>query len=128
MARDSNSTLIARVLVALVEGGSRITLAERTPSLSVLAPPTAVRALSRALNSLISTDAAIDLMLQQLVTISEAAWQSKSSEADILVRIERGELGGLCVGGTWFISRDRVRSLEVLAASETWFRDHGYES
>ena len=131
MARSTtgnlDATVIARVLIALIDGGGSIKLVERTPNISVPAPPAAVRALSRVLNSLAcDSEDATAFVLRQLVNTSEAARLSKYPEADILARIERGELGGLRADRTWFILQDRVRSLEALAAADKFFAGLGY--
>jgi hypothetical protein len=124
--RDPASLIVARFIVSAVDSGGRITLRERAADLSIVAPPGITRALSRTLNSLMGGDEALDLILNRLVSIPEAARLSGYTEADILSLIERGELGGLCIDGLWFVSRRRAEELAGLASAKKWFQDHGY--
>jgi hypothetical protein len=121
--------LIARFLVAAIEGGSKITLRERMPVLSFAAPYDIIGTLTRAFNALvIDSDDAIKLILHQVVTVAQAAVLSGYTETDILSRIERGELGGLCVDGVWLLARSGADELARSADTEKWFREHSGRS
>ena len=39
--------------------------------------------------------------------------------------VDNGKLGGLCVSGGWFLSRDGAEGLARRALDEKWFREHG---
>jgi len=123
--RDPDALVVARFVVAAIDGGSRITLRERIAISSVVAPSDMVRALSRAFNSLVTDSEAIDHILQHSLTVPEAARLSGYSEADILARIERGGIGGLCVDGVWLVSR--AQKLAGLTEAEKFFKSRGYK-
>jgi hypothetical protein len=72
-------------------------------------------------------EAAIDLILQHTVTIPAACGLLGRSGTEILALIDRGELGGLCVNGDWFLSRSGAEGLARLADAEKWFREHGLQ-
>jgi hypothetical protein len=126
-ARDPDALVVARFVVAAIDAGSQITLRERTAISSVVAPSDMVRALSRALNSLVTDSEAIDHILQHAVTIPEAARLSGYSESDILARIERGEIGGLCIDGVWLVSRSCAQKPAGLTEAEKYFKSLGYK-
>jgi hypothetical protein len=126
--RDPDYMVVARFIVSVIDSGGKITLREKVPDLSLVRPPDTIRALHRALNSLILPDGrAIDFILQHAITVPEAGRVSDCSEADILSRIERGDLGGLFIDGVWLVSRRRADELAGLAEAEKWFKAHGYK-
>jgi hypothetical protein len=126
VSREPDALVIARFLVAAIDAGSKITLREREQDFWIGTPPNEVRALTRTFNSLVADSAPINFLLQHLVTVPEAARLSGYAEADIISRIERGELGGLYTGGAWLVSRSELQLLTILAESERFMKQPGF--
>ena len=137
--RDHDARIIARFVIAALDSGSRIILRERPPNPWAAASPSPVYRLpmgflplARTLNSLAggtfgdgSPGGAIDLILEQTLTIPAACVLLGRPATEIMALVDRGELGGLCINGDWFLSRSGVGGLVVIADAEKWFREHG---
>jgi hypothetical protein len=134
MARSATCdrvTTVDRALFLLdaIDSGARIIL----PRIPVAGfdhlPAGILRDVTIALYSLgMDGDAALNLMLQHLVITPDAAGQLRCSAAEVKSFIERGELGGLCAGGEWLVSRRGIGRLLMLDKAEKWFREHGRET
>jgi hypothetical protein len=101
--------------------------------------PVGYHPLARTLNSLAGgalgeaspmgsgVEAAIDLILQHTVTIPPACGLLGRSGTEIRALVDRGELGGLCVDGDWFLSRRGAERLARLADAEKWAHEQGFQ-